>query len=316
MAKASSIDITGPTSFLFKSPWGFGKTLAAASFALTGPTYLAYIDKKKPVELRTFFQRFGEKGRRILDNLEYDVYDGSNINKYLNKVIDMSDSCKYTAFITDSATMLTSATVTWSLGFNDKGKKVAIRTDNPQQIIPKFDEYKAETSIIAQSLDMCRALPCHVIWTAHPLPGIKIEGSGGSMKVSKVNTLVTFGTKVAGLIPGQFTEIYHFTKGTNYNTDPISVKYGISTEAIGDEFAKTALGLPGELDFTNRLFYEVWLEALQKVQRDFDNQTKEQTSELNNPSSFNPFANPANPTITAQPEEKKPTWNSQKGEWE
>jgi hypothetical protein len=200
--KASSISLAGPTSFLFKAPWGFGKTIAAASFALGGPTYLAYWDKKAPRELITFYRKLGEKGKKVLDNLEFDVYGSSNANDYLNKVIDMRGNCRYTAFITDSVTTLTAGAVNWSLGFNDKGKRVEKKTDNPQQIIPQFDEYKTETSFVSQALDICRTLPCHVIWTAHPLPGIKIEGSGNSMKVSKVNPIVTYGSKVAGIVPG------------------------------------------------------------------------------------------------------------------
>lgn len=314
--KASSISITGPTSLLFKSPWGFGKTIAAASFAIVGPVYMAYFDKKKPVELITFYRKLGSKGRKVLDNLDFDVYGSDNVNNYLNKVIDLSSDCRYTAFITDSATNLTAGAVNWSLGFNEKGKKVQSKNENPQQIIPQFDEYKTETSLVSQALDICRTLPCHIIWTAHPLPGIKIEGSGNSMKVSKVNTIVTYGTKVAGIIPGQFTEIYHFSKETNYQTTPSSIRYKVSTEAIGDEFAKTSLGLPPELDITNRLFYEVWIEALEQVQFEFEKQERinEVTAVAPSPTVINPFASQPKPqAYDVQPTKK---WNPEKGSYE
>lgn len=304
--RASNISLSGPTSFLFKSPWGFGKTLAAASFALGGPTYMAYWDKKAPKELITFFRKFGAKGKKVLDNLEYDVYGSSNAGTYLEKVLGFKEDCRYFAFITDSVTTMTAGAVNWSLGFNEKGKKIQIKAENPQQLIPQFDEYKTETSLVSQALDACRTLPCHVIWTAHPLPGIKIEGSGSSMKVSKVNSIVTYGSKVAGIVPGEFTEIYHFTKATNYSTSPTSIKYVVSTEAIGDEYAKSALGLPKELDITDRFFYEVWLEALEQVQ---DNYKKEQENEVaaNTATTIvNPFANQPQTQVTK-------TWNPEKG---
>jgi hypothetical protein len=313
--KASSVDITGPTSLLFKSPWGFGKTLAAASFAIAGPTYLAYWDKKKPVELVTFFKRFGDKGRKILDNLDYDVYGAKNANEYLNKLSDLSSNCRYIAVITDSVTTLTAGAVNWSSGFNDKGKHIGLKTENPQQLIPGFDEYKSETAIVSQALDICRTLPAHIIWTAHPLPGIRIEGSGSSMKVSKVNSLVTYGSKVAGIVPGEFAEIYHFSKSTDYSVNPSRIKYTVSTEAIGDEFAKTALGLPKELDITDRLFYEVWLEALQEVQNSYKLKENENVT-----SAIEPTAKPfipsfANPIQTIERETNK-KWNSEKGAYE
>lgn len=278
--KASNIDITGPTSFLLKGPYGFGKTLAAASFAIGGPTYLAYWDKKKPVELVTFFKQFGDKGKKILDNLEYDVYSATNANAYLNKVFGFASDCRYFAFVTDSLTMMTAGVVNWSQGFNDKGKKQELKADNPQLLIPGFDDYKSETSVISHALDVCRTLPCHVIWTAHPLPGIKIEGSGASMKVSKTNSLVTYGSKVAGIVPGQFAEIYHFTQSADYSGGSSKTKYTVETSAIGDEFAKSALGLPKELDITNRLFYEVWLEALEvALKKEKENEVEKVTND-------------------------------------
>lgn len=301
--KASNIDISGPTSFLLKGPYGFGKTLAAASFALAGPMYIAYWDKKKPVELVTFFKKFGDKGKKILDNIDYDVYGSNNANEYLNKIIDFTSNCRYVAFSTDSLTTLTSGAVNWSQGFNAKGQKQRIQTDNPQQLIPGFDEYKSETALVAQALDLCRTLPCHVIWIAHPLPGIKVEGSGSSMKVTKSNSLVTYGSKVAGIVPGQFTEIYHFNQSTDYSSNPVKTKYIVSTEAIGDEFAKSALGLPKELNITDRLFYEVWLEALKQS----IGETKDEVETKPNDSAV------INPFIT-QASDKK--WNSEKGTYE
>src|SRR2546425_864760 len=109
--KASSIQLGKNNSFLFKGSPGFGKTLAAASFAVEGPVYLSYWDKSSPVELTTFFseKRFGSLGKKILDNIEYDVYGSSNANEYLNKMIDFASDCRYFAIINDSLTYMTSA---------------------------------------------------------------------------------------------------------------------------------------------------------------------------------------------------------------
>src|SRR5882672_5189870 len=122
--KASNISLSGNNSFLFKGPFGFGKTLAAASFALNGPVYMSYWDKKSPVELVTFFteKRFGDKAKIILDNIEFDVYDASNAHEYLNKIIRLTTDCRFTALINDSLTFMTQAAANWSLNFgkNDR----------------------------------------------------------------------------------------------------------------------------------------------------------------------------------------------------
>lgn len=267
--KASAISLDKNISFLFKGAPGFGKTLAAASFAVQGPIFIAYFDKSKPVELLTYFteRRFGALATKILDNIEYEIYGSPNAHEYLNKVIAFSKDCRVTTFITDSVTNLTASAVNWSLGFRDpkKGKTDKLNPNAPM-MIPDFDEYKVETSLVTQALDISKTLPCNVIWTAHPLPSIKIEGSGAAIKVTKTNPIVTYGSKVAGMIPGNFTEIYNFSKSYNYATGESKIKYVVSTEAIGDEYAKSPLlgDYIKEFDITDRLFYEVWKELLDK----------------------------------------------------
>src|SRR3989304_3436727 len=113
---------------------------------------------------------------------------------------------------------MTAGAVNWSLAFRDpKGGKRDPKNKDAPALIPDFDEYKVETSLVTQAIDICRTLPCHIIWTAHPLPSIKLEGSGSAMKVTKVNSIVTYGSKVAGMVPGSFTEIYHFSKISSWS---------------------------------------------------------------------------------------------------
>jgi len=260
MPRASDIKVEGNNSFLFKGPFGFGKTLAAASFALLGPVYLSYWDKKSPVELPSYFTkaRFGDKAEQILDNITFDVYSSENPHDYLNKLIDLVSDCRYVAMINDSITFMTTSTVGWSLNF---GKAKTVHK-NIKDVLPDWDEYKVETSLVAQCIDISRKLPCHVIWTAHPLPTTKVEGGGGSMRVSKVNSIVSYGAKVAGIVPGSFTEIYHFNQQANWDsaTGKSSKRYIVSTESVGDEFAKSPLlgDYAKEFDITDKLFYEVW----------------------------------------------------------
>ncbi len=262
--KASNLSSGGTYSFLFKGPFGFGKTLAAASFAIEGPVYISYWDKKSPVELVTFFteKRFGSLAKKILDNIEYDVYGPGNASDYLNKMIDWSQDCRYFAVINDSLTFMTAAAVNWSMNF---GKDPKLKK-KIKDVLPSWDEYKVETSLITQCLDLSKLLPCHVIWTAHPLPTTKVEGSGSSISVSKINSIVSYGSKVAGIVPGSFTEIYHFTQQSNWSEGKNSKKYMVSTEAIGDEFAKSPLldDYVKEFDITDKLFYQVWKDLLDK----------------------------------------------------
>lgn len=262
--KASALSFDSNTSFLFKGSPGFSKTLSAASFAVEGPVYLSYWDKKSPIELKTFFteKRFGSLAKKILDNIEYDVYDSSNAGEYLNKIIDFLSDCRYFAIINDSLTYMTSSTVNWSLNFGKNQRTFKKLKD----IMPDWDEYKVETSLVSQCIDLSRKLPCHVIWTAHPLPTTRIEGSGSSIRVTKTNSIVSYGSKVAAMIPGGFTEIYHFSQQTDFTAGVPKKKFIVSTESIGDEFAKSPLlgEYVKEFDITDQLFYSVWKDLISK----------------------------------------------------
>lgn len=287
--RASDLRLDSPQSMLFKGPFGFGKTLAAASFALAGPVYLSYWDKKRPIELMTFFtkERFGNRAEQILDNITFDIYSSENANEYLNKLIELVQDCRYFALINDSLTFMTAGAVNWSLNF---GKDTKLKK-KIKDVLPDWDEYKVETSLVTQCIDISRKLPCHVIWTAHPLPTTKVDGSGSSMRVTKVNSLVSYGSKVAGIVPGSFTEIYHFAQQASWSVDGKgSKKYIAMTDSIGDEFAKSPLlsNTHKELDFTDRIFYEVWKEAIDAAQGKLTDTVKESTTDQ--PTINNPFA--------------------------
>ena len=253
-------------SFLFKSPPGMSKTCAAASSAIFGPVHISFFDKNKPIELINYFNNI-VKRPDLLDQIDYDTYGSQNAHEYLNKLFEWaSKGCRYQTLITDSVTSLTAAAVGWSMGFRDpKGPNRDEKNSKSVQLIPDWDEYKIETSLVIQALDILMSLNVNVIWTAHPLPQTQITGSGKNISVTKTNSLVTYGSKVAGMIPGRFTEIYHFGKELDYNTNPTTTKYTAWTDSIGDEFARSALGLPRQLDFTNRLFFEVWKEEMEKM---------------------------------------------------
>ena len=283
MPKASDISPSKNISFLFKSSPGFGKTLAAASFAIEGPVYLSYWDKSSPIELTTFFteKRFGSLAKRILDNIEYDIYGSQNANAYLNKLIDLASGCPYFAIINDSITFMTAGCVNWSLNFGKQSKEHKKIKD----VLPDWDEYKVETSIVSQCIDISRKLPCHTIWTAHPLATVSLSGSGSSMRVARSNSLVSYGSKVASMIPGSFTEIYHFSQQSDYSNGIGSKKFIVNTEAVGDEYAKSPLlgDYVKEFDITDKLFYTVWKDLIDK------SRGVEPKPEISTDSPYNPF---------------------------
>ena len=143
--KLNNLTTSDYISILMKGPWGFGKTIAAASFALEGPVFLSYWDKKAPIELVQFFKKIGRED--LLRQIDYEVYGANNANEYLNKMIAIAKRCDYIAIINDSVTNMTSAAVNWSLSFRDDRKN-----KDKVKVLPDFDEYKVETSLVTQAL--------------------------------------------------------------------------------------------------------------------------------------------------------------------
>ena len=251
MPTADTLTIDDNLQILMKGAFGTGKTIAACSWAVKGPVFLAYLDKKKPIELVNFYKKHRPD---LLKRITYEVYGSHNVEQLFNELIKFQkQGCPYVAVVIDSVTYLTSAAVNWSMGYRATPKKDKDNPKNPQ-FIPDFDEYKVETSMVSQMSDICKTLPTTTIWIGHPLPTLKVEGSGRSMSVTKQTNIVSYGQKAGALVGGQFTEAYHFGRMVD--------KRIIYTDMVGDDYAKTCLNLPKEFDITDKLFYEVWKQLL------------------------------------------------------
>lgn len=258
MQPVSGIEIDKNISLLLKGVPGEGKTVAATTFCIFGDVALFYFDKKVPVEVYTFYKKIGRSD--LLDRIHFTAYSSDNCNEYLNDLFKMvKEPGRYAAGITDSVTSLTASAVNWHMGFNSKDKR-----DSTTIEIPGFDEYKTETSLVTQALDICKAMPWFNIWTAHPLPSLKIEAknSGGVDTIKTVNHIVSYGQKVGAMVPGKFTEIYHFSRNGGRRT--------VWTDLIGEDYAKTSYNIPRSFDITDKLFAEVWRDVINRSLQDME----------------------------------------------
>lgn len=273
---ADSIEPDSNISILLKSPPGFGKTIAACSYAIFGDVFLFYWDKAVPIEVLTYFKKYRPD---LLPHIHWKSYAANNANEYLNDLSDLVQKQKgrYAALITDSVTTMTSSAVGWSMAF-DGSSAVEYKHSDSEQLIAQFDDYKVETGFASRALDLTKGYGGFNIWTAHPFQVMDVKaGSGGNVQsISKVSTLVSYGNKVGQMIPGSFTEIYHFRRQVE--------KRIVCTDAYGEDYAKTCYNLPKEIDITNKLFAEVWREEVNKGLGGIQN--------ANVNTSVNPFGSP------------------------
>lgn len=254
MPKTIDIVLGGRIMLMLKGDNGSGKTIAAASFP--GPIKFFMFDGSKLDAVKRFFPN--------RDDIEYDIYgarkaryrdnngrvtDVKDLLQFADEFTNLQDRCPYATVVVDSFTSFSVTCVTFQLdvrGGHQGGESKGTNKSKGGLIIPDFDEYKGETTLITQSLDVSKVLPCNVIWTVHPLPKLETTGSGTSMKVTKSSSIAAYGAKTAAMAPGYFNEVWHLEARPSAG----QIQRIVHTETTGTDFAKTALPLPREFDIT------------------------------------------------------------------
>ena len=254
MPKTNQIKLGQRLKILALSVSGGGKTRLLASFP--GPMYIFDFDNR----LTTIAKDFPER-----DDIEYDTYGIDNFKKYVSKLERLQDHCPYSTVVLDSITALTVTSVLYSLG-ETHGKTIA------GLAVPDFGEYNVETTTVTRTLEILKMLPCHLIVTAHPLSRIETTGSGKTMKVQKIRSLVSYGAKVGSLIPNYFDEVYALQDMMDQSGNKSRYLFTQSTE--DDILAKTSLPLPEKIDITNRRVYDILKTILKEKGIDIEDKPK------------------------------------------
>lgn len=232
---------------LFKGEPSVGKTRALASFP---KLYLISTDGSIGVIKRYFSD----------SDIEFDVYT-SFWDVYL-KLEELQEKCPYRTVAIDSLTNLALFAIEHSIQFRQED-----RTRNPKTkgdplghrrgdfLLPEVEDYGSELRGLYQTTlklkDIWNKHHVNVILTAHVL------SVTDAMTKKESRTLLTAGKKIAGMIPVEFSEIYHFGVEGPLLIGEGTRRYIVSTQHDGNDFARTSLPLPERFDITDRNFYEV-----------------------------------------------------------
>lgn len=242
---------------LFKGDSGAGKTVGALSFP--EPIILDH-DRKMPAIARKHFPN------RKFDWIQYEsVLDyGDLIDRW------KSEGCPYKTIICDSVTSLSASclkTIDDLKGQNILNSMRSIKaTKSGGQMVELrgYDYYNAEDSFIKYYLDGLKTLwarpgnPQHVIMIAHVLTSESTDIK--TKTVTRTRRIVTAGKGIAAYIPAQFDDVFHFGVAHGdilADDDSAKVRHLCFTEAIGEDFAKTAYRLPYRLDYTGGSLYDL-----------------------------------------------------------
>lgn len=244
-----NMTIGGKQVALFKGDPGTGKTIAAASYS-EGKDDIYFFDLDQ--RIRPLVLHFAHEDLRAYKKcIKFDTYSGERAwNDLCNKLDSLISYNPYAMLCMDSLTALSRMLISLMLIARGEAGKQKLKAGGVA--LTQIEDYSGEANGINQVLDALRVISgngqkCHIILTAHVIQ-ISEKSRAGTVSVSRF--LVNAGAKkTVAEVPAYFDEAYHFDVQTGPDGNP---QYRIITRNVGEDWAKTALPLPNEIDFTAR----------------------------------------------------------------
>lgn len=246
----STKDLTyDPKKLLFIGPNGRGKTIAAASAHLiigegSRGLFLDFDGRMAPV-----------KARYPNADIQYETFGPRNFLQFREFFDRLMGRPEYSFIVVDSVTSLSMTAINYQLGLKGKGGPKGKEIAGIQ--VTTWDEINGETTLFSSMLDALKMYPGIVIVTAHPVTRTTIDENE---KRQTRKDILAYGPKVSGIVPNYFNEIYSFHKQTSIDPDSPPEFY----VRTNDEDGKTALPLPGRIDWTGKDFFPILHELLKE----------------------------------------------------
>jgi hypothetical protein len=235
---------------LLIGPTGRGKTIAACSWP--GKTLVIDFDKRHKPIIDWYPERLAEISVEVITPINYWTT--------FKPLIDDLESGKlrFDNVLLDGITTLSNTTVVMQMMVKGQGPEKGKITKGGVAV-PSWDEFNGEAMLITQLLETLKSIESNLFVTAHPVHKTRIEGT----KSIKETSIISFGTKLAPMVPTYFDEVYAFDYDFDLNANKPVKRYVYTAPTADYPDVKTALkGLPPKLEITGRNFYDVIKEYL------------------------------------------------------
>lgn len=234
---------------------GVGKSGIAASWYKEGPIKFFDFDGRMDGVRRLY--PHVPKGA-----IEYETYGPmkeGRVKSIINFEKDLEQlykSCPYKTIVLDGLASMTNTSIVFQMVSRGAATVAQLpesladkKKDGPKETkggipVPSWDEFNGEAMFMCEVFDICKILPCNVILTSWPVNRTIISAGGSSVKES----LVTFGVKTPGMVPGYFNEIWRVVAKAKSMEQNADIGRFLLTQPYGDYIAKTSLPLPGEIE--------------------------------------------------------------------
>lgn len=193
--------------------------------------------------------------------ISYEDYE--DWNKPRAKLEQFQSNCPYKTLVFDSLTscadMVLRQTTKLKYGTTRKsgataGKLIAGIAVN------EIEDYNAESAALQELIALTKDInifhKVNIVLIAHVVQAEYRNTTTNQTHVSR--TIVTAGKKVAPKIPAYCNEVYHFNIDKGF-VEGQGGDYTLLTEHTGDDFARSALGLPSKIIFKDQPLYDTYL---------------------------------------------------------
>jgi len=239
---------------LFKGEPGTRKSTQALSFP--GPQFWFSWDRKMNGIVLPM-KRWGLDPKLIT----YEDYE--DWNKPRAQLEKFQANCPYKTLVFDSLTSMADMTLrqTVKLKYGVKRQSGATAGKLIAGIaVNEIEDYNAESAalqeLIALTKDINAFHKVNIILIAHVVQAEYRNTTNNTTHISR--TIVTAGKKVAPKIPAYCGEVYHFNIDKGF-VEGAGGTYTLLTEHTGDDFARSALGLPNKIEFGDKPLYDGWI---------------------------------------------------------
>lgn len=207
--------------------------------------------------------------------ISYEDYE--DWNKPRSQLEKFQLNCPYKTLVFDSITSMADMTLrqTMKLKYGQTKKSGGSAGKLVAGIaVNEIEDYNAESSalneLIALTKDINKFHKVNIILIAHV---VKAEYRDTTKNVTHISRqIVTAGKNVAAKIPAYCLEVYHFNIKKGF-IEGQGGDYSLLTEHTGDDFARTALGLPNEIIFGDSPLYGTYIKPAIDKMKDSDGKT-------------------------------------------
>ncbi len=215
---------------------GSGKTIGSASF----PNPLIFDLDQRIKPLKQFFDN--------RDDIDIESYGPFEFQRFWDRLKKLYDGdVRNKTYVVSSLTSLAHMAINFGMENRSPGTGKSLKN------IPITDiaDYGAEASLLNRVIAILRTIDANLIVEAHLVETTSKKKTSSKDFMGEditIQRIVTAGKTIAAEIPNYFDETYYF-----YKVDKVEppCDYKISTMPMnGVEVCKTALGLPGQIDFT------------------------------------------------------------------